>query len=1317
MKHTIIFIYGRLLALIMLITMSVSAFAADGDTFVAKTIEGIDMTFKVISEEEKTCQVGMDKSLKQAIAKTYAGIISIPDVVNGYSVIRIGDFAFAECGYLTNVFIPNTIIDIGRSSFAYCNKLSHFSIPNTVTTIGNYAFYGCTGFTSITIPNSVSSIGATSFAGCENLVSVTIGYSLNSFGENAFKNCNNLQKVVVQDLTMWCKSVFYDEKSNPLYYAHHLYSDENTEITELIIPDDVTIISSHAFAYCTSLTSVTNSKGVTKIGDYSFSNCNSLNSIKMSYEISNIGNSAFKDCEALDKVIIPNLKSWCNIVFEDNDSNPLTYAHRIFSDDDTEITNLIIPDGVTHINDSTFIGCNDIKNIIIPNTVTSIGNWTFSDCENLVSIEMSTNLQTIGSCAFDNCKALSSISIPYGVDVIQSNTFGRCIGLKKVELPSSVISIEDNAFYNCYNLSDINLPSSLEHIGNSAFRYCEKLNKILLPKSITSIEDKAFYGCQGLFIVYSLIEEPFEITSSTFPGSTSQITLYIPHGSKENYESMEWWNNAKQLIEVYPKGTLIKGNTQEGIEMTFLVTSSMESLQTTGFTCQVSKEDVNLTSVSELTEGIITIPNVVKDHIVTAIGTGSFYGCSKITSIIIPKSVSSIGNESFSGCTSLTDITIHSSVTSIGDYAFYNCSSLMSVAIPNNVTSIGSYAFKNCKALTDIILPNSITSIAMGTFEWCSGLTNITIPNSVQYIYQGAFQNCSGLTQVSIPNSVVAIEDEVFSGCTNLATITLPNTLEKISKRMFAYCTNLTAITIPKTVRFIENQAFSGCSRLLNIDIPNSVQSIANKAFYGCKRLTNMTLPASLSYLGEQVFLNCDDLKNVFSLIEEPFVINDNVFASLSSTSLYIPWGLSEKYNTIEGWNKFMEMIEMYPQDYVFTGKSEEGILLTFKVTTERDKLCTIGQTCQLGINDISALPTTTNGKVTIPNIINHCTVTGIGQRAFANCSSIEYVIMPNSVINYGDNMFEGCSRLAALDCQAEIAIPNSAIVDVDNSNLLLYVKDRSYAPTDISNIVVNDKANEIVLSDAASGNNFYCPQEFTAERISYVHNYSMQSGYNECRGWETIVLPFDVTLITNQAGAELVPRSAWTVGSSQRPFFLYGLTDGEWQPATSIKANTPYIISMPNNDHYSSDYCLTGDVEFRGVNVKVHPSDQLAPAAYGQRKLIPTYTNLEASQDIFALNVNNLWSTYGGTEFAEGSTFIRNMRSVHPFEAYMTMEGSAARAIPIFDDADITGIGDAIRLNDKDEKDDTRVYNLAGQQVQTPVKGLYIINGKKVIK
>ena len=162
-----------------------------------------------------------------------------------------------------------------------------------------------TNIQTIIIENGVTAIGESNFFRCSGLTSVTIPNSVTSIGEWAFSDCYGLTSVHIEDLDAWCKISFTGSGSNPLYYAHHLFLN-NDEIKDLIIPNSVTSVGNKAFSGCSGLTSVTMPNSVTSIGTSAFENCCGLTSVTMPNSLKSIGTNAFYGCRGLTSVTIPN---------------------------------------------------------------------------------------------------------------------------------------------------------------------------------------------------------------------------------------------------------------------------------------------------------------------------------------------------------------------------------------------------------------------------------------------------------------------------------------------------------------------------------------------------------------------------------------------------------------------------------------------------------------------------------------------------------------------------------------------------------------------------------------------------------------------------------------------------------------------------------------------------------------------------------------------------------------------------------------------------------------------------------------------------
>jgi len=157
----------------------------------------------------------------------------------------------------------------------------------------------------------------------------------------------------------------------------------------------------------------------------------------------------------------------------------------------------------------------------------------------------------------------------------------------------------------------------------------------------------------------------------------------------------------------------------------------------------------------------------------TSIAGGAFFGCSSLTSVIIPENVTILADDAFYCCSGLTSMTMPNSVEGIGSAAFWGCTSMTSLTISNSVTDIVDFVFYGCSALTSLEIPSSVTRIGHGAFAGCSNLSSVTIPNVTSY-GDDVFWNSNSLTSVTVGNPTpVDISENVFESRWN-ATLYVP---------------------------------------------------------------------------------------------------------------------------------------------------------------------------------------------------------------------------------------------------------------------------------------------------------------------------------------------------------------------------------------------------------------------------------------------------------------------------------------------------------------------------------------------------------------
>lgn len=831
---------------------------------------------------------------------------------------------------------------------------------------------------------------------------------------------------------------------------------------------------------------------------------------------------------------------------------------------------------------------------------------------------------------------------------------------------------------NSYS-GDIVIPSTfmkssttytVKSISRNAFKNCTNLNSVTIANSVTTIEDFAFQGCS--------------LSSIVIPDN---VTI-IGYNAFRNCTSLTTVSFGNSLITI-----------DEGAFMGCIA----------------------LTSIS--------LPNSLN-----TIGRWAFYGCRELANVNIPRNVISIGGGAFSRCLSITVDSNNKKYDSRN-----NCNAVVETAsntliagcqntiITNGITSIGNYAFDGCIGINNMTIPSNVTTIGISAFEGCNGLTSFTIPGTVNTIGMNAFLNCTNLASVTIENGVSTIGQYAFHGCSSLTNVRINITTPPyLSTATFSNCSNATLyvpsgcksayeaadnwkdfseiVEISPIINFadanvkticVTNWDTNGDGELSEAEAAavteigmvfrsrgiisfnefqyfTGVTSIGERAFYYCANLASITIPNSVTSIGTWAFQGCSGLTSL-TIPNSVVSIGTYAFYDSGLTSLDIPQSVVSIGNyafsdcdlnsiTVANGNTVYDSRE---NCNAIIQKSTNTLIKGCKNTVIPNGVTSIGNAAFHGCNGLES--------ITIPN-----SVTSIEENAFNYCSDLNNIYIPNSVLSIGDGAFFICSGLTSITIPSSVAsIGNLAFSNCDNLTTVIVERD---TPITINSGTFSNSANATLFVPAG------CKVAYEA-----VDNWKDFKEIDE--------MTDDITIGTAGMGTFC----------STHPLDFSGTNDIKAYIVSAFKPSTGEVILTRITDvPANTGIVVKGDADTYTIPWgpgETIVSNMLAGVTVNTvlNKVDGDYTNYILS------NKNDNLGFYAVTD---GSTLSAG-KAYLPLPTASLSNIAGARGVKfVFDDEQTTDIIIVGRTN-TDAKNE--VYDLQGRKVRKAVKGLYIVNGKKV--
>jgi hypothetical protein len=841
----------------------------------------------------------------------------------------------------------------------------------------------------------------------------------------------------------------------------------------------------------------------------------------------------------------------------------------------------------------------------------------------------------------------------YSVTSINNYAFYGCSFLTSIEIPNSVKSIGDYAFEECTGLTSIEM-NSVTSIGNSAFFNCSGLTSIEM-NSMTSIGNGAFMNCSRLTSVVIPSSVTF-IGNNAFCSIGLQSVTFL--GNIPSTSSNIFGHNMVASLtlasNVKSIGTSI--NVKKAIWLTNTPPTGYEKVNA----------EVNYVANNQYT----SLKNVKVYPFIS-----SLFEVDGVKYVPVSPSEKTCDAIDGNYDVSTSSIVIGKDVTYKGvsmivkqicPYALYGNKSINTVNLSID-GKIGEYAFSECSNMNNVSI--EIGGIIGNYAFYKSGLQKLKVIKSGD-IGEYAFGSITSSFSAQI-NSNGVIKANAFNGCTSMTSAFLTS-ITSIGNNAFYGCSRLGSITIPNSVKQLGSQMFSGCTGLQIASIGNGVASIPDYAFKGCSSLTDVKIGSNVQTIGTYAFSGCSKLPNI-EIPASVTAVNDYAFDGCSKLTKVI---MNDGKSALKlGANGSNPLFASCPLDTVYIGRnisydatSSRGYSPFYRNTSLRAVEITDKET-EISENEFY-------GCSKLKNVRIGDGVTTIGKWAFSGCASLNYFAFGRKVKTIGNESFSDCTNVTHLISRAPVppTCGSQALDDINKWSCKLTVPQGCTA----------------AYQAAPQWKEFFFMEEGEAiitpdEKVTVEMPASGYATFYNSAGSYALPTGLVAKVVTGVAGNKITYETI-ADGSKNKCIVPAGVP--VMLEYKSRQGGTYTLTLSEQEDEYSGSNLLEGS----DVAMTVAPADD--ECAY---KLSYGPSNSE---------YNKVFGWYWGA--ANGAGF-----EIGAHKAWLKVKkASAARSYAV--DGEALGIEN----HTFDVAKPQVCYDLQGRLVEQPTrKGLYIINGKKMIR